>query len=443
MDIDLSILVCSTNTRYNNFAIKIQDQLWGQYDSLSPEDQERVEILVLTDNKRMMLGEKRNVMVDMAQGKYVVFVDDDDRIADDYISSLLEGTESDCDVITFTAHVSLNGGKPKPCLYSKEYERDYNEPGRYLRIPNHICCVKRELAQQVSFPNKAYGEDSAYSKVLLPLLKTEYTIYKVLYYYDYNVHTSETQMHREGRIRVRDNVSPIVDVVILSNAQSTYLQRMTQQAIDTCRAGANSLPVNVIVVEQNPSARYKGATVVPNWNEFNYNQFGNIGAAQGNAPWIVLANNDLIFHDGWLHELLAADHPIVSPISPKDVRQQDVKGNEVGNQVGRHLSGWCFMISRELWSAIGGFDERVSFWGSDDVVVEQVLAQGFSPMLVPTSVVEHLGSQTLKRQTTNKQNQLTWEQLDILIDILGSHRLQDHPGYVAWKKSRVGVAPVE
>ncbi|AXN53684.1 glycosyltransferase [Gordonia phage Ronaldo] len=437
--IDLSILVCSTHTRWDNFAQKIQEQLWGQYNLLTPEDQERVEILILTDNKKMMLGEKRNVMVDMAQGKYVVFVDDDDRIAEDYISELLSATESGCDVITFMAMVSLNGGAYKPCHYSKDVEMDYNVPDAYYRIPNHICCVKRELAQQVSFPNKLYGEDSAYSKLLLPLLNTEYRLDRYLYFYDYNSKTTETQQHMNGRIRKRQNVAPIVDVIILSNAQSSMLKRMTQEAIDTCLAGANSLPVNIIVVEQNTRIEYKNATTHHCPESFHYNYFANEGALLGNSEWIMVSNNDVVFHDGWLHELLAANHPVVSPISPKDVRQQDITENELGTQVGRHLSGWCFMISREMWCAIGGFDERVSFWGSDDVVVEQVLREGVKPMVVANSVVDHLGSQTLKRQSSNKQNELTWEQLDILIDILGSHRLQNHPEYVRWKKSRVTV----
>src|SRR5688572_23555139 len=83
--IDLSILVCSVHTRYDNFLLKIEKQLFDQYKALSEPDQHRVEIVVLTDNKMMMLGHKRNVMVELAQGKYIVFVDDDDRISDDYI----------------------------------------------------------------------------------------------------------------------------------------------------------------------------------------------------------------------------------------------------------------------------------------------------------------------------------------------------------------------
>jgi hypothetical protein len=73
--IDLSILVCGVHTRYDTFLPKIQKQLYDQYAGLAVADQDRVEIIVLTDNKKQMLGTKRNVMVNMAQGKYVQFVD--------------------------------------------------------------------------------------------------------------------------------------------------------------------------------------------------------------------------------------------------------------------------------------------------------------------------------------------------------------------------------
>lgn len=110
MSIDLSILVCSVHTRYDTFLPKIQKQLYEQYENLSEPDKGRVEIIVVTDNKKMMLGHKRNVMVDIAQGKYIQFTDDDDRVSDDFISTLLEGIKTDADCIVFQAEVSLHGG---------------------------------------------------------------------------------------------------------------------------------------------------------------------------------------------------------------------------------------------------------------------------------------------------------------------------------------------
>jgi len=189
----ISILIPSVYERRNTFLPKILGQLESQYERLSDEDKKKVEILTLIDNKKTMLGEKRNVMLFIAQGDYVVFVDDDDRVSDDYVETLLEATKSNSDIITFKAEVSLNGEEPKDCIYSMEFETDQNKHNKYYRLPNHICCVKREIAINIKFPSVVYGEDSGYSKLLKPMLKTQTFIDKILYYYDYNDKTTIKQ----------------------------------------------------------------------------------------------------------------------------------------------------------------------------------------------------------------------------------------------------------
>lgn len=436
--IDLSVLICSTHTRWQTFGQNIQAQVWTQYGALPPEYQERVEILMLTDNKAMMLGQKRNIMVDAAQGRYVVFVDDDDRIDLSYLMSLLDATDADADVITFLVSVSLNGGTPKLCRYSKDFRRDANTRTGYERLPNHICAVKRELAAKVSFPNVAYGEDSAYSKLLLPHLRTEHHIPRVLYHYDYSAETTETQQARAGKPRLRPNQPPVADVVILSKANDPKMRKMTQTAIDTCIAGANSLPVNVIVVEHG-RARYSDAAQViymPPTKKFNYNLFANTGACHGSAPWIVIANNDLIFTDGWLHALLASGGTVVSPKNPSDPRQRHITENTEGYNNAEHFSGWCFMLRREIWQRIRGFDEDVTFWCSDDAVIEQVKAIGVPPMLVPSSTVKHLASVTLKQSPL--RDELTWANVEKFNRKYGRNKFADDPRYAEWKaKQRV------
>ena len=432
--IDLSVLICSTNTRATTFGRAIQEQVWTQLDALPQHYRDRIEILMLTDNKQMMLGHKRNAMVDIAQGRYVQFIDDDDRIEPDMFREILDATDSDADVITFLVSVSLNGEPPKICRYSKDFAQDRNTRVGYERLPNHICVVKRELARKVSYPNVAYGEDSGYAKLLHPLLTTEHHIGKVLYHYDYNLASTEAQSHLRNRSRVRRDVQPLVDVVILSNASTSLLRRSTQVTIDSCLSGANSAPVGITVLEQRKGVTYRNAATIHMDQPFNYNRFGNIGAARGSAEWIMLANNDLKFHDGWLHHLLAAKHPLVSPKCPRDDRQREFTENTVGEITGRHLSGWCFMISRQLWERIGGFDDDVSFWCSDDVVIEQARAAGVQPMIVPDAVVEHVQSATLNRQPN--RDDLTWAQLDIFINKYGGHRMQSHPEYLRWKREQ-------
>lgn len=430
MTIDLSILVCSVHTRYKTFLPVIQDQLYSQLAALPEADQDRVEVIILTDNKKMMLGHKRNTMVDIAQGKYIAFVDDDDRLAPDYLAQLLTATATDADSIVFKAEVSLNGEPAKICDYSKDHRRDYNHKDGYYRIPNHICCIKRSVSLKSSFPNVLYGEDAGYGKVLLPFLKTEHKINKILYYYDYNSETTETQAWRNNSTPQRPGKA-LVDVIILSKVAKYRDNAMTQKAIDSCIQGSNGLPVNIIVMEGG-IGQYRNATTIPKRGKFNYNQYANEGAALGSADWIMIANNDLTFNDGWLHNLIAAGHPVVSPHEPNDARQADITENTEGDVTGKHLSGWCFMITRKLWQEIGGFDTDVDFWCSDDVVIEQVKAAGVLPMVVKDSVVIHAGSQTLNQQTDDVTTDLKWRNVYIYNTKYGKNKFAGHPAYTLW-----------
>lgn len=185
----LSILVPSVTNRRNTFLPKILDQLHSQVEPFND-----VEVLVLIDNKTNMLGEKRNQLVNLAQGEYVVFVDDDDVLSDDYVSTLRQACiTNSVDVITFTVNVSLNNGPYKPCYYDKDYHADYNREHSYHRLPNHICCVRRELALVTPYKPIVRGEDAAYSKDLHKKLTSQYIIDKVLYSYNFNINTTETQ----------------------------------------------------------------------------------------------------------------------------------------------------------------------------------------------------------------------------------------------------------
>lgn len=191
----LSILICSTHTRSATFLPTFMRGIFDQYDSLEQSEQDEIEILILLDNKKTMLGTKRNKMLEMAQGDYVAFADDDDILEPTYLSSLLKATKTDCDIITFPVRVTLNGEPPKNCYYSVEYEQDFDTPTTYYRLPNHIMCVKKDLAMAVKYRPILYGEDADYSKRLKAHLKTEHRICKVLYNYVWNVETTETQYH--------------------------------------------------------------------------------------------------------------------------------------------------------------------------------------------------------------------------------------------------------
>jgi len=189
----LSILICTLPGRARTFFPKVLDQLRPQY-----EGNTAVELIYLGDNKTMTVGEKRNWLVRMAKGDYVVFVDDDDRVAPDYTSALLGGITLQQahgimpDVVCFHAEIRINGGPPAPVYYSAKFGRDQNAPGKYLRIPNRLICVGRALALETPYADISRSEDADYARRLSPKLRIEHVLAKTLYYYDFDA-TTEAQ----------------------------------------------------------------------------------------------------------------------------------------------------------------------------------------------------------------------------------------------------------
>lgn len=410
-EVSLTVLVPSVSTRRKTFGPAMTDALFSQHERLTPDQQRRVEILIVTDAGRsggMVVGDKRNAMVRMARGTYVVFVDDDDRVTDDYLLTLLQATESGADCITFNLMCGLNGGKPMLCRYSLEYAKDHNAPDHYQRLPNHITAVRRVLMLACPFPSKQFGEDADYAQRLRPSLKTQHRIDRVLYHYDFSDATSETRKPLPPKLVAAQSPGATVDVVILSKASDERLHAMCQAAIDSCKAGAGRHVVNITVVEQCAQS-YRNAVTVQRDGDFNYNQFANDAIRELSSPWVMVANSDLVFEDGWLDALLLPGRDCVSPVDPTHKTQRAVRHDEAGWQNGHHFSGWCFMLKRELWDKIGGLDECVSYWCSDNVVIEQCRAVDVMPLVVAAARVRHLGSQTAQKPPDDQ----TWAQVRI------------------------------
>ena len=151
------------------------------------------EIEILTDDspRPLSTGFKRNLLIEKAKGDYIVFIDDDDDISDDYILSIIQGIKLNPDVITFNGTMTTNG------IDETGFEIKLNNPyidasvnGNlfYLRFPNHLCPMKRDLVKDFKFPNVTMAEDYAWAKQIhdSKILKTEYFINKNMYHYQYS-----------------------------------------------------------------------------------------------------------------------------------------------------------------------------------------------------------------------------------------------------------------
>lgn len=153
-----------------------------------------VEIIVCSDEKKITTGEKRNRLLKIASGKYIIFIDDDDEVPNYYIEQLLIAYESNADCFAINGKMTTDGQKEIKWRLSKDYDNitiKENGVDIYLRKTNHITAVKRELALLAPFPNKSNAEDKGYSDALNPFLKTEYKIELPMYHYKFSTKNKE------------------------------------------------------------------------------------------------------------------------------------------------------------------------------------------------------------------------------------------------------------
>ena len=176
----LSILIPSLEIRASQLSKLIKN--------LESQATSDVEIISLVDNKQMSTGAKRQKLLEMSTGEYIVFIDDDDTVPEYYVSEMLKGCQTDADCMAINGYITTNGANRIDWRICKDYDNvTIIEKGRsvYLRKTNHITAVKRNLALQAGFPDKSLAEDKAYSDSLSRFLKTEHKIFLSMYHYDF------------------------------------------------------------------------------------------------------------------------------------------------------------------------------------------------------------------------------------------------------------------
>ncbi len=183
--IKLSVLVLSVPNRLRFFYPRIMKQLIDQ-----TKNRTDVELLALFDNKKRSLGMKRQALLDLAQGEYCVFIDDDDRISDDYISEIMNAlyNNSNCDCVVFDTEMRINNGQPIIVKCDAEFKYGYvdnnNHSLGFRCKPAHIMVYKTSIAKAHKYNDMNRAEDVDWGERACLDIKHQVRIDKVLYFYD-------------------------------------------------------------------------------------------------------------------------------------------------------------------------------------------------------------------------------------------------------------------
>ena len=160
-----------------------------------------VEVLSLSDNRQMTIGQKRNMLLTQSTGEYVSFVDDDDMVSPDYIEKVLNALTKNPDCSSLTGEIVFSDGYSRPFIHSLRYTQwiDDHEGKVYYRPPNHLNAVRRAIAVQVGFPPWNSGEDRSFSMGIRHFLKKEEWIEGVIYNYKCSKTFEETHNNQVAR----------------------------------------------------------------------------------------------------------------------------------------------------------------------------------------------------------------------------------------------------
>ena len=191
MSFKLSILIPTLNSR--------SCQLKSMVDELNYQIQGKpVQLIWFGDNKSITTGEKRNNLLSMAKGDFISFVDDDDKIAPNYISTLLNAIEKNQlkTVICFRGEKTINGKQDLDFRYDVNIGRNQRMKidGKdwKVMIPDHLCCWNKSRIT-VKFPHKNVSEDHDWAKEMAFTYTEENQLLleDTLYYYNYDRNLTE------------------------------------------------------------------------------------------------------------------------------------------------------------------------------------------------------------------------------------------------------------
>ena len=163
--------------------------------------QKQIQILKNVDGGEMLVGEKRNLLINDAVEngfKYVLFVDDDDEVNENFIklinNAINENPEVDC--VTYNAHVTVNGANPRDYIFGIEHKEYKYVDGTYYRPPGHLCAIKTDIASKYQFGKQRRGSDVTWSMDMVKdnAIKTSVHIPETMYYYNRVIKTTKAEI---------------------------------------------------------------------------------------------------------------------------------------------------------------------------------------------------------------------------------------------------------
>lgn len=203
-NVKLSILVPTIPDRYSMFNTLISNVL-QQYSRIENPD---LLIEIVEDSDRRFIeggksiGAKRDSLVQRAQGEYLLFLDDDEGIAGNYLEVILQLCETGADVCTFRSIAKLEQYWTVIDMSLLHEENEQASPDRIVkRRPWHINAIRSDIAKQFRFEDINYGEDWKWMEQVLTKCHKEAHTDAIIHEYRHGKHSEADKITEHERLQ--------------------------------------------------------------------------------------------------------------------------------------------------------------------------------------------------------------------------------------------------
>lgn len=149
---------------------------------------DKIELLIDEDSKEKSIGKKRQNLLERATGEWVVGIDSDDMVVDDYVQDIMIALANnpETDHVGFIEDCTIDGIKSRSIFSIKNKSWDEREDGyNQVRCANPKSVIRRTKALEIGYEDLRFGEDRIFSEKVTPILQGEVFIDKILYYYNH------------------------------------------------------------------------------------------------------------------------------------------------------------------------------------------------------------------------------------------------------------------
>jgi N-acetylglucosaminyl-diphospho-decaprenol L-rhamnosyltransferase len=202
-------------------------------------------------------------------------------------------------------------------------------------------------------------------------------------------------------------MSPVTAIVVAFDSA---------HALPECLGALKAEGVPVIVVDNASTddsaaiAERQGVRVIRNARNEGYGRANNAGVRAAETELVLIVNPDVVVQRGAVAALVDAARrysdaeffapQIVEPSGRVFFQPRSLLAPYLTNPTGRtslpegeacapFFSGACFLIRRDLFLRLGGFDENIFLFYEDDDLCRRVADSGSALIYVPKAVVRH------------------------------------------------------